>query len=35
MSELCGELLDREYLKAFMKEYEERTPTLDEMYDYE
>jgi uncharacterized protein involved in outer membrane biogenesis len=33
MSKLCGELLDREYLKAFMKEYEERTPTLDEMYE--
>ncbi len=33
MSELCGELLDREFLKALMKEYEERTPTLDEMYE--
>ena len=34
MSELCGELLDREKLKAIMKEYNEKTPTLDEMYDF-
>ncbi len=35
MSELCGELLDREKLKALLEEYEKNTPTLDEMYDYE
>jgi uncharacterized protein involved in outer membrane biogenesis len=34
-SELCGQLLDREYLKAVLKEMEKRTPTLDEMYDYD
>ena len=34
MSELCGELLDREKLKAIMKEYNKKTPTLDEMYDF-
>ena len=33
MSELCGELLDREHLKAMLKEYNKKTPTLDEMYE--
>ncbi len=33
LSELCGELLDRNVLKAMLEEIEKRTPTLDEMYE--
>ena len=33
LSEFCGELLDREYLRALLEEIKKRTPTLDEMYD--
>ena len=35
LSEFCGEILDREYLRALLKEMEKKTPTLDEMYDYD
>ncbi len=33
LSELCGELLDRDYLRAMLKKIEEQTPSIDEMYE--
>ncbi len=33
LSELCGELLDRDFLRALLEEIEKRTPTIDEMYE--
>jgi len=33
LSQLCGELLDRDVLRAMLEEIEKRTPTLDEMYE--
>ena len=35
LSELCGELLDRDFLKALLEEAEKKSPSLDEMYEYE
>ena len=34
-SSLCGELLDREYLKALLEEMSKKSPSLDEMYNSE
>ena len=34
-SSLCGELLDREYLKGILKEMSKKSPSLDEMYNSE
>jgi uncharacterized protein involved in outer membrane biogenesis len=33
LSKFCGEILDREYLRALLEEIEKKTPTLDEMYE--
>ena len=33
LSQFCGELLDRDYLKSLLEDIEKRTPSLDEMYD--
>ncbi|HEC26655.1 MAG TPA: hypothetical protein ENI67_04515 [Gammaproteobacteria bacterium] len=32
LSMFCGQLLDRDFLKAMLDEIEKRTPTIDEMY---
>ena len=33
LSVFCGELLDRDYLRALLEDIEKKSPTLDEMYD--
>jgi len=33
LSELCGELLDRDFLRSMLEEIEKNTPTVDEMYE--
>jgi len=33
LSELCGELLDRDFLRAMLEKIDKRTPSLDEMYE--